>query len=68
MLQQLLFELNLTADQVLMVGDTTYDMAMAEAINMDRIGVSFGVHSADVLQKHAPLFVIDSLEELLLHV
>ena len=29
-----------------MVGDTTYDMAMAEAINMDRIGVSFGVHSA----------------------
>lgn len=68
MLQQLLFELNLTADQVLMVGDTTYDMAMAEAINMDRIGVSFGVHSADVLQKHAPLVVIDSLEELLLHV
>ena len=68
MLQQLLSELNLTAEQVLMVGDTTYDMAMAEAINMDRIGVSFGVHSADTLQKHAPLAVIDSLEELLLHV
>jgi phosphoglycolate phosphatase len=68
MLQQLLSELNLTADQVLMVGDTTYDMAMAEAINMDRIGVSFGVHSADTLQKHTPLAVIDSLEELLLHV
>jgi phosphoglycolate phosphatase len=68
MLHQLLSELNLTADQVLMVGDTTYDMAMAEAINMDRIGVSFGVHSADTLQKHTPLAVIDSLEELLLHV
>ncbi len=68
MLQQLLSELNLTADQVLMVGDTTYDMAMAEAINMDRIGVSFGVHSEDSLRKHTPIAVIHSLEELLLHV
>jgi len=68
MLQQILSELNLSADQVLMVGDTTYDMAMAEAINMDRIGVSFGVHSADTLQKHKPLAVIDALNELLLHV
>lgn len=68
MLQQILSELNLSADQVLMVGDTTYDMAMAESINMDRIGVSFGVHSADRLQKHNPMAVIDSLDELLLHV
>jgi phosphoglycolate phosphatase len=68
MLQQILCELNLSAEQVLMVGDTTYDMAMAEAINMDRIGVSFGVHSADTLQKHKPLAVIDTLDELLLHV
>lgn len=67
MLQQILLELNLTVDQVLMVGDTTYDMAMAEAINMDRIGVSFGVHSPDELQKHKPLAVIDALDELLLH-
>ena len=68
MLQQILSELNLSADQVLMVGDTTYDMAMAEAINMDRIAVSFGVHSANVLQKHTPLAVIDTLDDLLLHV
>jgi phosphoglycolate phosphatase len=68
MLQQILSELNLSAEQVLMVGDTTYDMAMAEAINMDRIGVSFGVHSADTLHKHKPLAVIDALDELLLHV
>lgn len=68
MLQQILSELNLSAHQVLMVGDTTYDMAMAEAINMDRIGVSFGVHSAHTLQKHKPLAVINALDELLLHV
>jgi phosphoglycolate phosphatase len=68
MLWQILSELNLSADQVLMVGDTTYDMEMAQAINMDRIGVSFGVHSVDALQKHTPLAVIDTLDELLLHV
>lgn len=68
MLQQILSELNLSADQVLMVGDTTYDMAMAEAINMDRIGVSFGVHNAQELNQHNPLAIIDSLDDLLLHV
>lgn len=68
MLQQILSELDLSAEHVLMVGDSIYDMAMAEAINMDRIGVSFGVHSAQILQKHKPLAVIDSLDELLLHV
>ncbi|WP_299071593.1 HAD family hydrolase [uncultured Paraglaciecola sp.] len=68
MLQQILSELNLSADQVLMVGDTTYDMAMAEAINMDRVGVSFGVHSTAALQKHKPVAVINELSELLLHV
>jgi len=41
---------------------------MAEAIDMDRIGVSFGVHSVNTLQKHKPLAVINTLDELLLHV
>jgi phosphoglycolate phosphatase len=43
-------------------------MAMAEAINMDRIGVSFGVHSTHTLQKHKPLAVIDVLDEIMLYV
>ena len=68
MLQQILAELDLAPEQVLMVGDTTYDMAMAEAINIDRIGVSFGVHSPELLEKHRPIAVIDSLPDLLLHV
>lgn len=67
MLQQILDELGFSATEVLMVGDTTYDMAMAEAINMDRIGVSFGVHSTDQLKRHQPIAVIDSLEQLLNH-
>lgn len=64
MLQQILQELSLTPQQALMIGDTRYDMAMAEAIGMDRVGVSFGVHNANQLNKHKPLGIIDKLAEL----
>lgn len=64
MLQQILVELNLQASEVLMVGDTTYDMAMARSIGMDRVAVSFGVHDHAALMTHEPLAVIDSLHEL----
>ncbi len=64
MLLQILQELNLSAKDVLMVGDTTYDMAMAEAIDVDRVAVSFGVHNAAQLNQHRPLAVIDHLSQL----
>ena len=68
MLEQILDELALNASEVLMIGDTTYDMAMAENIGIDRIAVSFGVHNHAELMKHNPIAVIDSLPELLEHV
>jgi phosphoglycolate phosphatase len=64
MLQQILQELSLSPQQALMIGDTSYDMAMAEAIGMDRVAVSFGVHNAQQLNKHRPLGLIDTLHEL----
>lgn len=64
MLQQILEELSLAPRQALMIGDTSYDMAMAESIGMDRVGVSFGVHKAEQLNKHKPLGIIDNLAEL----
>ena len=45
MLRQLLNELNVAPEQALMIGDSVHDMAMAQAINMDRVGISWGVHS-----------------------
>jgi phosphoglycolate phosphatase len=65
MLEQILEELGIQAHQALMIGDTSYDMAMAAAIGMDRIGVSFGVHDKNILDKHKPLAVIDSINELI---
>lgn len=64
MLLQLLEEQGLTAAQALMIGDTTYDMQMAQAIGMDRIGVSYGVHAAVNLARHHPKAIVHSIDEL----
>ncbi|MDX3774040.1 HAD-IA family hydrolase [Chromatiaceae bacterium AAb-1] len=65
MLQQILAELNMTAQQAVMIGDTSHDMKMAQAIEMPRIGITHGVHGYDVLSQYQPAAVINSLPELL---
>ncbi|MDC8831276.1 HAD family hydrolase [Alteromonas gilva] len=64
MLLQLLEERNLTPAQALMIGDTTYDMQMAQAIGMDRVGVSYGVHAPVNLARHNPRAIVHSIGEL----
>lgn len=62
MLLQILKEWKIEPEQALMVGDTVYDMQMAENIGMPRVGVSYGVHDKIELLKHKPLTIIDSLD------
>lgn len=64
MLQQLLDELDVPSHQALMVGDSVHDMAMAQAISMDRVGISWGVHSTEQLQQHEPCCVVDTIDQL----
>jgi len=64
MLEQILLELSIPASQALMVGDTSYDMAMAEALGMDRVGLSHGAHNKQKLAVHKPSAIFDSLPEL----
>jgi phosphoglycolate phosphatase len=65
MLQQILLELDIKAEHAIMVGDTSHDMKMAQAIAMPRIGVTHGVHGRDVLSQFAPKAIIDTIPELL---
>jgi phosphoglycolate phosphatase len=65
MLLQILERQKLAPEECLMVGDTSYDMQMAQSINMPRIGVSYGVHSIGQLNQHNPVAIIDSPIELL---
>ena len=41
------------AEQAVMIGDTTYDMEMAQAAGMDFIGVTWGYHDASALHRAA---------------
>jgi phosphoglycolate phosphatase len=47
---------------LVMVGDTTYDLEMAHAAGVKGIGVSWGHHSVERLEEWAP--VVHSVEEL----
>lgn len=64
MLLQILSERQLKPSQALMIGDTTYDMEMAQQIGMDRVGVSYGVHSPTNLAKFRPNKIVHSIAEL----
>ena len=64
MLLQLLAEIGLSVRDTVMIGDTSHDMAMAEAINMDRIAVSYGAHKVPQLEKHKPTDIVHSVKEL----
>ena len=64
MLQQLLAHHQLEPWQAVMIGDTVHDLAMAQAINMPRIGITHGVHGPADFALHHPSAVVHSLAEL----
>lgn len=65
MLHQLLQHLDSSVEDACMIGDTEYDLGMAQAASMVAIGVSYGSHSRQRLSGYAPLAIVDSLPELL---
>ncbi len=64
MLEELLDEFGLEVSDAIMVGDTEYDMLMANSIGMDTLAVSYGVHDKADILKHKPLACVDSISEM----
>ncbi len=64
MLEELLAVTGVAAHQAVMVGDTTYDMEMAERLAMDRVAVAYGVHTADELRAYGPQALVANFTEL----
>lgn len=64
MLQEILTHTGVAAHESIMVGDTSYDLEMAQRIDMPSIGVSYGVHAVDVLQQYAPRQIVHSVAQL----
>lgn len=65
MLDEILFETGMSVAQAVMIGDTTFDMEMAANLEMPRIGVTYGMHTAEQLQVFSPALMIDGIDELL---
>jgi phosphoglycolate phosphatase len=64
MLEEILTDYNTDASQALMIGDSIYDLQMANNIKMDALAVSYGVHEREQLQVHNPVGMIDQITDL----
>ncbi len=52
------------ASETLMIGDTEYDLQMAHNARASAVGVTYGVHETDRLQRCNPLTCVDTINEL----
>ncbi len=64
MLLEIMDELGLSADRVLMVGDTTHDLQMALNAGVDAIGITHGAHPEAQLRGLNPLALVGDFSEL----
>ncbi len=64
MIFELLEETGTAKEEALMIGDTEFDMEMAERAGVDRVAVSYGVHKTDRLEKYQPVLIADQITDL----
>lgn len=64
MLEEILAFYGHKPEEAVMVGDTRYDLEMAQRAGMPSIGVEWGVHKRDVLGQYNPHAVVSSVDEL----
>lgn len=64
MIYELLDELQISPAATVMVGDTEWDLLMANQAGIASVGVCYGVHEAHRLQQHAPIACVESISEI----
>ena len=64
MINSLLKELKIEKHEAVMIGDTSYDLEMAQRAGVDSIGITHGVHDNKVLSQYQPRAIVDSVAEL----
>jgi phosphoglycolate phosphatase len=65
MLHEIMSDRGKSADEVVVIGDSEYDLAMAREAGVRSVGVSFGVHDKERLSAFEPQAIIDELPQLL---
>ena len=64
MLEEILVDFNTEASKALMIGDSEYDLQLANNAKVDGLAVSYGVHNLIRLLKHDPVGFIDEIGQL----
>lgn len=64
MLDEILTDLNMGPERAIMVGDTSYDIEMANNIGMDSIAVTYGMHEEVHLRPFKPGYLINHFSEI----
>lgn len=68
MVLALLCRMQLSADDVLVVGDTTFDIEMGNAAGCDTCAVTYGNHTPDQLREAMPTYMTGNFRDLLAYV
>jgi phosphoglycolate phosphatase len=64
MLIEIIDFFGLEAEDTLMIGDSEYDLQMANNAGIESVAVSYSVHNAKRLQQYEPLAIIHNITEL----
>jgi phosphoglycolate phosphatase len=64
MLHELAASLSVAPEDMLMVGDTTFDLEMANAAGIDAVAITHGAHHQDKLMGCNPVHVVHNLKQL----
>lgn len=55
--------LQIDVTDVVVIGDSSFDLDMARNAGVDAIGVTTGVHVREILEKCSPKYIVDGLHE-----
>lgn len=64
MLAEIIEFYKIEPQEAVMIGDTVYDMDMAQRIGMPAIGVQWGVHGLEALGRFSPVAIVESVADL----
>lgn len=64
MIEQALQETGVNHDKAIMIGDTSFDMEMANNAGIEAIAVTWGHHSHEELKRHRPKHIVKEMQEL----
>ena len=64
MIWSILDELKIDHENAVMIGDTEYDMQLAQNAGVDAMAVTYGVQTKDRLKSYKPVICVDDIRQL----